>query len=219
VSPAGRLRFDALARYLQDVSNDDTRDAGLADDLTWVVRRVVAEVRRFPILGEELLLRTFCSGTGPRWAERRVSIEGDRGGSIEASTLWVFVDAAGRPARLPDGFLDLFGEAAGGRTVRARLRHGSAPAKTVASSWSLRFTDFDVLGHVNNAVYWVPVEEALAARRHLRAPLRAELEFRSGLEVGASAAVSVVDGEDESLALWLTEGDVVSATATVRRRP
>ena len=31
-SPGGRLRLDGLARYLQDVSNDDTPDAGLRDD-------------------------------------------------------------------------------------------------------------------------------------------------------------------------------------------
>ena len=38
-SPGGRLRFDGLARYLQDVSNDDTRDAAFENDMAWVVRR------------------------------------------------------------------------------------------------------------------------------------------------------------------------------------
>ena len=27
-SPRGRLRLDACARYLQDIANDDSRDAG-----------------------------------------------------------------------------------------------------------------------------------------------------------------------------------------------
>ena len=44
--PAGRLRFDACARYLHDVSNDDTRDSGLPDDGSWVVRRTVLDVGR-----------------------------------------------------------------------------------------------------------------------------------------------------------------------------
>jgi acyl-ACP thioesterase len=83
----------------------------------------------------------------------------------------------------------------------------------------LRFTDFDVLGHVNNAAYWAPVEECLAVRRHLRAPLRAELEFRTALEVGASVALRTVDGEDGTLALWVTDGQDVSASAVVRRWP
>ena len=91
-SPAGRLRFDALARYLQDVSNDDTRDAGLADAMSWVVRRIVVDVAQAPVFGEELTLCTFCGGIGGRWAERRVSIAGDQGAGVEAATLWVHLD-------------------------------------------------------------------------------------------------------------------------------
>ena len=99
-SPGGRLRLDALARYLQDVSNDDTRDGGLDDD-GWVVRRTALRAERIPVMGEELVLQTFCSGTGGRWAERRVRIRGDRGGVVDAVSLWVHVDlATGRPAPL-----------------------------------------------------------------------------------------------------------------------
>jgi Acyl-ACP thioesterase len=39
----------------------------------------------------------------------------------------------------------------------------------VRQAWSLRFADFDVMGHVNNAAYWQVVEEAMARRpRHAR---------------------------------------------------
>src|SRR5215217_7895312 len=36
VSPGGRLRFDAIARYLQDVANDDAVDAALEGAMAWV---------------------------------------------------------------------------------------------------------------------------------------------------------------------------------------
>ena len=37
---AGRLRLDAVARYLQDVASDDWADAGLeTEDVAWVVRK------------------------------------------------------------------------------------------------------------------------------------------------------------------------------------
>ena len=215
-SPAGRLRLDALARYLQDVSNDDTRDAQLADEMTWVVRRTLLEVDQFPVFGEELRLCTFCSGTGPRWAERRVSVAGHLGGHTEASTLWVFVDGDGRPAPLPAGFMERFGESAGGRVVRARLRHPGVDPTAPRLTWPLRFTDFDVLGHMNNAAYWSAVEEILSARRHLRAPLRAELEFRVAVEARPALTLLVHDHDDGGVTLWLTGGDAVFATATVR---
>lgn len=217
-SPGGRLRLDALARYLQDVSNDDTRDVALPDEMAWVVRRTVIDVHRFPRFGEELELATFCGGIGPRWAERRVSVHGDQGGHAEAATLWVHLDlATGRPKPLPAAFAVAFAEAAQGRTVRARLCHDDPPTDgPPPRPWPVRFVDFDVLGHMNNAAYWAVVEEELARRRDLRAPLRCELEFRQAVEQGHAVHAVRVDGDDGSLALWLVGGPVVHASARVR---
>ena len=67
-----------------------------------------------------------------------------------------------------------------------------------------------MLNHVNNAVYWEAVEEELARRRELRAPLRAELEHRAPIEPGAAVEVAIVE-RPGAAALWLRE----AATATV----
>ena len=77
--PRGEARLDAIARYLQDVANDDALDAGLASAMAWVVRRTLIRVARPAVLGERLTVTTFCSGTGRSWAERRTSISGDAG--------------------------------------------------------------------------------------------------------------------------------------------
>jgi acyl-ACP thioesterase len=213
-SPRGRLRFDALARHLQDVSNDDTRDVRL-DDEGWVVRRVTVEVRRFPVLGEEVELRTFCSGTGRRWAERRVAVAGSEGGAVDAASLWVHVDTvSGRPALLSPHFFEVYGAAAGSRVVTARLHHPDPPVGSTSRPWPVRVVDFDVMGHVNNAAYWCAVEEELARRRDLRAPLRAELEFRTAIDPGDVVDVAVQDGEGD-LRLWLQRGGTVLASAFV----
>lgn len=218
VSPRGRLRLDAAARHLQDLSSDDTADVALPDAEAWVVRRTTIEVPVFPTYRESLAMVTWCSGTGGHWAERRTSLHGDRGGHIEAAALWVHLDTArGRPRRIPPSFDERYGEAAAGRRVSARLHHDPAPPQGAeAVPWALRVTDFDVLGHVNNAVYWVPIEEALARRRDLRAPLRAEVEHRGALEQGAKAQVVVADRGEAGLDLWILDGDRVAATAQVR---
>ena len=220
-SPGGRLRFDALVRYLQDVANDDTRDAGFDDVMGWVVRRTEIDVRQFPVYLEPIALSTWCSGVGGRWAERRVHVVGEGGGHVEAATLWVHLDPdTMRPKVLPESFHALFGPSALGRSVRARLQHAEAPededAVTARHSFPLRFTDFDVLNHVNNAVYWEAVEEELARRRELRAPLRAELEHRAPIEPGASVEVAIVEGPGAA-ALWLREAatSTIYATATI----
>src|SRR5438552_17696398 len=90
-SASGRVRLDALARWLQDVAYLDLVDAGLGGRGAWVVRRARIRVDRFPVFGEEASLRTFCSGASPLVAERRTSISAGAA-RIEAVALRVHRD-------------------------------------------------------------------------------------------------------------------------------
>lgn len=206
VSPGGRCRFDALADYVQDIAGDDTADAALPDESAWVVRRSVFEVIVPATFRELLHLRTFCSGHGGRWAERRVAMRGDDGAVVDSVSLWVRIDAeTGRPRQLTEQFASIYGEAAAGRRVSARLQHDTAvPTAASLTSWPLRFSDFDLLGHVNNAASWAVVEHALAATK-LRPPYRAELEYRDAIERDAAITVATVI-EPAELAVWVFDG-------------
>ena len=199
---------------MQDIASDDTTDAGLENDMAWVARRTAVELRTTPGFREPLSLTTFCSGFGSRWAERRVSILGEAGAAIETVSLWVHLDAdSGRPVPLPPDFHEIYGEAAAGRTVSARLQHpGEVPADAVRQPWALRFTDFDLLGHVNNAATWAMVEDVLADRPHLRPPLRAELEYRLAIERDDRVELAFVDEPDRSLSLWVVDAPAAPGT-------
>lgn len=198
----GRLRLDGGVRYLQDIANDDSRDAGSPNPTAWVARRTVLDVIRFPQYLDVLTLATWCSGLGSRWAERRYSMvaagapEGGSG-EIQASTLWVHIDMATmRPIKLPEGFAEQFGAAASGRAVSARLHLPSRPPSSDALRhvpWPLRFVDFDVLGHVNNSVYWAIVEEQLGRQRAVRAPVTVTLEHHDAIDPGDEVTVSVLE--------------------------
>jgi hypothetical protein len=109
-------------------------------------------------------------------------------------------------ASLGADFHDHYEEAAAGRTVSARLQHdANVPVGFLRRRWSLRFTDFDLLGHVNNAATWAMVEEVLASRRDLRPPFRAELEYRLAIERDDQVELAV-SGEDQAvLSLWVVE--------------
>lgn len=215
VDPSSRLRVDGLARLLQDIATADAREAGI--DPGWVVRRTAIEARRWPVLGEALVLTTFCSGLGSRWAERRTDITGDRGAQLRAAAVWVHVDDAGRPARLDAGFLSVYAEAAAGRTVRAKLRHGQPPPQAHARPWVLRHSDLDVLGHVNNAATWEAVVDELGRRMPGRTVSVAEMEYPGPLEIADDVVLRSVVG-DAGLQVWLTVGDGVRASATLRAR-
>ena len=208
VSPGGRCRFDALADYVQDIAGDDTADAALPDESAWVVRRSVFDVAIPAMFREMLELRTFCSGLGSRWAERRVTMRGDRGARIESVSLWVRIDAdTGRPRPLTDSFMATYAEAARARRVSAKLQHDTViPEGARLERWPLRFSDFDLLGHVNNAASWAVLEHVLADAKQLRSPYRAELEYRDAIE--REAAISVASVIDHGkLCIWVFDDD------------
>jgi acyl-ACP thioesterase len=210
VDARARLRLDATARYLQDVATDDATDAGLDDAFGWVVRRTLIDVRRAASLDEQLELSTFCSGTGRSWAERRTSIVGGRGASIEAVSLWIRVDASsGRPTGLGDDFVDAYGTAAAGRRVSSRLRLPAPPERASRRPWTIRRVDIDPLRHVNNAAQWAIVEESLPPEQSRRGV--AEIEHLAAVD--ADMAVELVTADDEAArASWLVaDGEVLTS--------
>jgi acyl-ACP thioesterase len=211
VSPAGRARLDALARWLQDAAYDDARDSGLDDSGVWIVRRLALRVLRFPRMGEAIEVATFCSGAAPLWAERSSLVSCDGGVAVEAVAVWVHLQPDGlRPQPLPAGFDAIYGPSAAGRRVRARLRHPAVPpAGAAARPWHFRGADLDLAGHVNNASYWEALEDELVEREPA-AGLEAEIEHRAPADAGAATVLA--DGEQR----WIVDADgVVVATLTV----
>jgi acyl-ACP thioesterase len=226
VIPSGRLRLDALARYLQTAAEDDLADSGLTEPVVWLVRRCELRIRALPAMGERLTVATFCSGTGPRWAERTTTLSGSDGTQfVQASAVWAAVARAdGRPVPLSAAFLTAYGESAGGRVVSARLAH-PRPASTAASgngvginprstAWPLRAVDFDTAGHVNNAVHWSAVEEELAVGSWV--PSVAEIEYHRAILPGCAPQLLTERREGETL-IWLVDSGRVLASARLSR--
>jgi acyl-ACP thioesterase len=209
VSPAGRARLDAIARWLQDAAYADWVDAGLDDGGVWVVRRLHLRVEAFPRFGDALEVATFCSGTGRLWAERRSTVCAGGAVLVEAVALWVHLDARGvRPRPLPDGFEAVYGPAAAGRRVSARLAHPAEPVDGAgARPWHFRAADLDLAGHVNNAVYWQVVEEELVAAEP-SGGLVAEIEHRAAADAGPAQVSSA-----GSMRWIVAPGEVVATLA------
>ena len=215
VTPAGRLRFDALARYLQQAAEDDLYDAAWAEPYTWLVRRTSVLVRGYPAHRDRVQLRTFCSGTGPRWAERTTTVSGPAGDLVQAVAVWVAIDAAdGRPVPLGDVFHRVYGPSTGGRQVSARLSHPGLPENaSLRQAWPLRASDFDTAGHVNNSVHWAAVEDVLAGLDWL--PSRAGLEYHRPVLPGHDPWL-LTERRDGQLLIWLSDNGDRLASAVLR---
>jgi acyl-ACP thioesterase len=221
VAPDGRLRLDALARYLQEAAEDDLADAGWRAPYDWLVRRVAVAIRGYPVRGEPLELATFCSATGPRWAERTTTVHGSGRDLMQARAVWVAVARqAGRPVPLGAAFHRLYGDSAQGRTVSARLSHpgppltDGRPGSQAGRVWPLRATDFDLAGHVNNSVHWAAVEDVLAGAGWL--PASAELEYHRPILADHDPRL-VASRERDHLWCWLLDGAQLLASARLTR--
>jgi acyl-ACP thioesterase len=217
VRPDGRFRFDALARTLQEVAVDDVADTGWRAPYTWLLRRCAITVPGYPRLGARLTYRTFCSATGPRWAQRTTIVAGADGPLIQSVAIWAAVDlATGQPVPLGEGFFRYYGEATQGQKVSARLSLPKPPHPGVAQGrpWPLRAADFDLAGHANNAIAWAAVEDVLATMDWL--PALAELEYHRPMLPGCTPRLMTTahDGAgDREVLAWLMDGDERLATA------
>jgi len=210
----GRVRLDAVARFLQDVAIDDVQETGwgLPDHL-WFVRRIRVEVRS-PLLDDrEVRLVTWCSGLAAIAAGRRWSLEGDRGGRVEVDSVWIHLGPDQRPARIES--FGIYAEATGGRSVSTRLELPLPAADSPRTPWPLRATDVDLHGHVNNAVYWQAVEDVLRSSPiDVRRPLAAELDYRDPIDLSDPVELAVV-ADGMHVSLGFSVGDAVRAVARV----
>ncbi len=209
--PSGRLRPDAVVRFLQDVAADDVADAGFPTGGAWVVRRTALRVRPWPggwpSFGQDIAVTTWAAGAGRAWAERRTDVVSE-GGVIEATALWVHLDAAGRPSRFGPEFDAVYGEAIDGRVASPRLPASPAPPPDgLARPWVTRAADLDIAGHVNNAAVWQAVTEIVGDR-----PLAAAwVAHHAPIAHGEDVLLHT----DRSGRLWLTVDGEVRVAASI----
>jgi acyl-ACP thioesterase len=216
VDPEGHVRLDAVARYLQDVATDDVRQTGLEGAIAWVVRRTTLVSAIRPRYGERLELATWCSGTGPALAERRTTIRGEWGSSVEAVALWVSLDRRTlRPTPIADEHFEPYRQQAGGRRVRGRFRLPAEPPDGASRRpWPLRHADFDLYRHVNNVVAWTAIEEEVNRSQPGAIFEWGQVEYRRPIDPGEALLVRVApEPEEDCCGAWLTDSDGVAAVA------
>jgi acyl-ACP thioesterase len=204
VTSGGRLRLDAIARYLQDAAADDVASASWNEPAGWLLRKCELAIAGYPAYRDQVRLRTFCSATGPRWAERTTTLSGACGDLIQARAVWVAIGRdTGAPAALGEEFLRVYGPSARGRTASVRLVHRRPGPAWAERAWPLRACDFDTAGHVNNTVAWAAVEDALAGLGWV--PASAEIEYHRPILPGCEPRL-LVHLSPAQLRTWLIAG-------------
>ncbi len=180
------------------------------------MRSIRIEVLAAPVEDDRVELTTWSSGRASLAAARRMSLAGDCGGRVELDSVWIHLGPDQRPQRIDD--FGPYAESTRGRAISTRLELPGPPPGSTRLPWPLRATDLDVLGHVNNAAYWHPVEERLAGALDPRSPFRARLDYRHPLDLGDEVELAE-SRRDGTLALAFEVAGVTKAVALVEPLP
>ncbi len=157
-----KLRVEAVARFFQEIAVHHSTGIGagpevlLKKGLVWFLSRLEIEFFRYPTLGDEIRIVTWSRGFKGYKGYREYLIESSQGEVARGSGVWLFFDfMRKRITKVPPEISERyeieeerwFDKEIDDWTFGGRIE----PEKEMEIS--LRHSDFDVNGHVNNTVY------------------------------------------------------------------
>lgn len=193
-----RLRPGVLARMLQEAAIAHSEELGAGHAATfergalWILTRMAVEVTRLPMYREDVLLRTWPGRTMhvlfPRYYEMTTAAGEPL---LRASSLWLLMWAQERKMAFPREL---------GITVEGAERGGEPPLPDRAVPFppelpgsearTVRFSETDLNGHLNNTRYLDWADDLLTPAYHREHALRALwVEYRSEILCGQTAVL------------------------------
>jgi acyl-ACP thioesterase len=148
---------------------------------SWVLNRLAAAIHRYPRYEESLRVVTWSAGITGFRGYRELRVYAGPELLVTASTLWLYVNLATKSlTRVP---ADLAAQFPAGSTTdifrpeldKLRLKPPAAGAGKVPVS--LRYSDFDGNGHLNNTAYFDCLQTALARAGFGPRPGYLEMQF------------------------------------------
>jgi acyl-ACP thioesterase len=226
VDREAKLQLPAVFKYLQEaaIKHADQFDAGaramVSRGQSWVLNRLVATVHRYPRYEEPLRVETWSSGIRAFKGFRDFRIHGRDELLVSASSLWLYVDLKTKSlVRVPADIAAAFPSRAGVvfRPDLDRLRLASPRRESrQTASVSVRYSDIDGNGHVNNTAYLAYLQTALAERGLTPRPQHVEIQFLKEIPPEAGAVEVCLDPRDDAVAFSVGRGDDVFALGQIR---
>jgi acyl-ACP thioesterase len=182
---------------------------------SWVLHRIAVDVERYPRFEERLRVETWSSGIKGFRGFREFRVY-DGGGQAVArgSSVWVYVNLKTKaivrvPAEVAEGFPKV--EEGVWCPELAQRKFPSPSARAMNVPVTLRYGDFDVNAHVNNAAYLDLVQTALAASGGPVCPRRIRMNFAKAIPAGTERVEVRVEQTGETVRIAIADGDVVFA--------
>jgi|JFJP01.1.fsa_nt_gi medium-chain acyl-[acyl-carrier-protein] hydrolase len=158
-----KLRIEAAARFFQDIAVHHSTGIGAGPDvllkkgLVWFLSRLEIEFFRYPTLGEDLRIVTWSRGFKGFKGYREYLIDSSQGKVARGSGVWLFYDfMRKRIIKVPpeiSGLYEIEQEKWFDNEIDDWVSTGRIEPEH-ETEVSLRYSDVDVNGHVNNTVYF-----------------------------------------------------------------
>ncbi|WP_163336245.1 acyl-[acyl-carrier-protein] thioesterase [Desulfopila sp. IMCC35008] len=170
VSATGLLRLDSLFSIFQDMAILHTRQIGIeVNDLldigrTWMLNRVAVKIMDLPRFEEHIDVYTWSRSIVRFKGVRDYEILEKGEAIIAASSLWVYVDIKnGRLARVPPEYADRYSvvESRATDVDVEKVDFVDITRPDFILQIATRVSDYDINGHVNNAVMLQYIQTAL----------------------------------------------------------
>lgn len=161
--PDGRLNLYSLFNYLQDIASDHAvklgfgRDDLMRDNRFWVLSRMYAEIKQWPLWEETIIVRTWPNGTDKLFAMRNYEVNYPDGRHIASGTSsWLILDRTTKKIQRPDSILTQYNPNL--HSDKSPIRYATK-LEPVADSgfntpvFTIKVSDLDVNLHTNNVRY------------------------------------------------------------------
>ncbi|GCE24362.1 acyl-[acyl-carrier-protein] thioesterase [Dictyobacter kobayashii] len=213
----GHLTPSAFLRYMQDIAALDAEDIQLPGDGYWIIKRTVIDFAAPVQMHTRLEMQTYGMGftriTAQRGYEARISTASHDQPVIAARSLWVYVDKRGRPARMPEGTAAIW-LPEGPVAPSPEAPFPPAPQDTPeTTTYSVRFSDTDLMQHMNNAAY-VEVLDNAAWEIYIRAGITPETAILTAQQYDIEYLESARLGETLEIKTWFDEFPAAGHTFT-----
>lgn len=192
---------------------DTGTDAMVTRGESWVLSRMAVGIARYPRYGEPLRVETWSSGIRGFKGYRDFRVfDRDQCAIITGSSVWLYVSIRTKAIiRVPREIAGLFPVSRDG--VFCPELEGlalDAPDSGVApSEITLRYSDVDANGHVNNTAYLDLLQTALAQAAHPARPASVKIKYSRGIPAGTRAAgvrLDAAPGSDGMLRFSILAG-------------
>lgn len=182
-------------KLLQEVAIRHANQFGTGTDAlatraeTWVLNRIAATIQRYPRVDDELRVETWSSGIRGFKGLRDFRVyDGSGAVVVVASSLWLYISVRAKAiTRVPRDIADTFPVCHDPVAFPEldKLPFESPGVGAAVVPVTLRYSDFDINEHVNNAAYFDLLQSALAQSGGPAMPRTVRLKYAKAIPAEA----------------------------------